>query len=221
MATSTLDSIPAAIVVRVGSLVKISDVQAGRIGEYLRNVLREHDPARPVVDLRDRAGAGPGAGGVVARPRARLQPPHVTCAGPRRSRGGAALPGPPRPRRRLHPIPHGDEKRRPEAARNHQRPPTGHQTAPRSASGDGKHSPLPPRGEGQGEGRAQKVTVRVGYSTRSPSAGWTFTPRDSRYSTPLSSSSGSPETSSRTQPWSRVTSARRMLVTISNFRPTW
>src|SRR5207244_7586835 len=29
------DSIPAAIVVRVGSLVKISDVQAGRIGEYL------------------------------------------------------------------------------------------------------------------------------------------------------------------------------------------
>src|SRR5438309_12076184 len=186
MATSTLDSIPAAIVVRVGSLVKISDVQAGRIGEYLRNVLREHDPARPVVDLRDRAGAGPGAGGVVARPRARLQPPHITCAGPRRSRGGAALPGPPRPRRRLHPIPHRDEKRRPEAARNHQRPPTGHQTAPRSASGDGKHSPLPP---------GERVRVRgERYSTRSPSAGPTFTPRDSRYSTPLPSSSGSPGT---------------------------
>src|SRR6266511_2924340 len=59
------------------------------------------------------------------------------------------------------------------------------------------------------------------YSTRSPSAGSTFTPRDSRNSMPRSSSSGSPATSSRTQPWSRVTSARRMLVTISKFRPSW
>src|SRR5207249_2172324 len=58
------------------------------------------------------------------------------------------------------------------------------------------------------------------HSTRSPSAGSTFTPFDSRNSTPRSSSSGSPDTSSSTQPWSRVTSARRMLVTISNLRPS-
>src|SRR5579859_1158990 len=80
---------------------------------------------------------------------------------------------------------------------------------------------MPARGEAGLPGADDGDVDALGHSTRSPSAGSTVTPRDSRYSTPRSSSSGSPVISSITHPWSPVTSARRMLVTISNCFPSW
>src|SRR5450759_5120681 len=74
-----------------------------------RDVLRKLDPERPVMDLRGGARPGPGACRLVAGPRAGLQPPHVTRAGPPGSQGRAPLSRPPDRDRRLRAIPHRDQ----------------------------------------------------------------------------------------------------------------